>query len=104
MALLDQNKKMLPSELAAAEMITNQSMSQVLNHLFELGYIIRTASTTDKRKVNISLSELGESTLLQFRHERNEWLANAIAIACTPEEKKVLQQAIGALSKVIDLK
>ena len=55
MAQLYQNKSMLPSELAANEMITNQSMSQVLNHLFELGYIVRMASETDKRKVNISL-------------------------------------------------
>jgi DNA-binding MarR family transcriptional regulator len=104
MALLDQNKKMLPSELAAAEMITNQSMSQVLNHLFELGYIIRTASTTDKRKVNISLSERGENTLLQFRHERDEWLANAIAEACTRDEQEILKKIIGPLNKIIDLK
>src|ERR1700744_3067136 len=86
MSLLYQHKEMLPSELAVMEMITNQSMSQVLNHLSELGFITRTASETDKRKVNISLSALGESTLLQFRHERDEWLASAIAAACTPEE------------------
>lgn len=104
MALLYQNKAMLPSELAAAEMITNQSMSQVLNHLFELDYIVRTASTTDKRKVNISLSEHGESTLLQFRHERDEWLANAIAGACTPDEQAALKKAMGPLNKIIDLK
>ncbi|SHM83146.1 MarR family winged helix-turn-helix transcriptional regulator [Mucilaginibacter sp. OK098] len=104
MALLYQNKEMLPSELAAAEMITNQSMSQVLNHLSELGYIIRRASTTDKRKVNISLSEHGESTLLQFRHERDEWLANAIAKACAPDEQEVLRKVIAPLNKVVDLK
>jgi len=104
MALLYQNKEMLPSELAAAEMITNQSMSQVLNHLFELDYIIRTASTTDKRKVNISLSVHGESTLLQFRHERDEWLANAITKACTPEEQEMLKQVIKPLNKLVDLK
>jgi len=104
MAMLYQNKAMLPSELAANEMITNQSMSQVLNHLFELGYITRTASDTDKRKVNISLSSLGESTLLQFRHERDEWLANAIMKACNTEEIQVLKQVIVPLSKVVDLK
>jgi DNA-binding MarR family transcriptional regulator len=104
MALLYQNKEMLPSELAAAEMITNQSMSQVLNHLFELDYIIRTASTTDKRKVNISLSGHGESTLLQFRHERDEWLANAITKACTPEEQELLNLVIKPLNKLVDLK
>jgi len=94
--------QLLPSELAAMEMITNQSMSQVLNHLSELGYITRTASATDGRKVNISLSELGEHTLLQFRHERDEWLAAAISAVCTPQEQEVLKQAIGPLSKLVD--
>jgi len=85
-------------------MITSQSMSQVLNHLFELGYIIRIPSETDKRKVNISLSKEGETTLLQFRHERNEWLAKTIADSCTPEEQMILKKAIGPLTKLVDFK
>lgn len=101
MSQLYQNKAMLPSELAANEMITNQSMSQVLNHLSELGYVTRTASETDGRKVNISLSELGEQTLLQFRHERDEWLANAITRACTPEEQDLLRKMLAPLGKII---
>lgn len=101
MAQLYQNKAMLPSELAANEMITNQSMSQVLNHLRELGYITRTASETDGRKVNISLSDHGEQTLQQFRHERDEWLADAIARACTPEEQELLKKILVPLGKVL---
>ena len=54
MALLHQHKAMLPSELAAMEMITNQSMSQVLNNLANMEYIIRVPSETDKRKIIIS--------------------------------------------------
>jgi DNA-binding MarR family transcriptional regulator len=104
MALLNQHRALLPSELAAMEMITNQSMSQVLNHLSELGYIIRVPSQTDKRKVNISLSPLGESTLLQLRHERDEWLLKAIMQACTPEEQELLKQAIVPLTKIVDFK
>lgn len=101
MAELYRNKAMLPSELATNEMITNQSMSQVLNHLSELGYITRTASETDGRKVNISLSEHGEQTLLQFRHERDEWLADAIARACSPEEHELLKQVLVPLGKIV---
>ncbi|MEI9933755.1 MAG: helix-turn-helix domain-containing protein [Ferruginibacter sp.] len=44
LALLDVHKELLPSELAAMEKITTQSMSQILNHLFELGYIHRRIS------------------------------------------------------------
>ena len=104
MALLQQYKALLPNELAAMEMITNQSMSQVLNHLHELGYITRTVSQDDKRKINISLSKEGEETLLQFRQERNEWLAKAIITSCTPEEQVLLKQVIIPLKKLIDYK
>jgi len=104
MALLQQHSGLLPSELAAMEMITNQSMSQVLNHLFELGYITRTISATDKRKINISLSKDGQDTLIKFRHERDEWLAKAIRELCTPEEQVLLKQVIVPLTKLVDFK
>src|ERR1700756_4889528 len=77
MSLLLQHGELLPSELAATEKITNQSMSQILNHLLELGYIRRKDSETDKRKVIISLTPEGEETLLQARAERDEWLLKA---------------------------
>jgi DNA-binding MarR family transcriptional regulator len=102
MALLLQHKKLLPSELASMEKITNQSMSQVLNHLLEVGYISRKASETDKRKVIISLTELGERTILQVRAEREEWLLKAISETCSEEEVLVLKQAIGPLTKLVD--
>jgi DNA-binding MarR family transcriptional regulator len=86
------------------EVITNQSMSQVLNHLSELGYIVRTASETDKRKVNISLSEAGANMLLQFRHERDEWLAGAIDATYTEAEKELLKQALEPLSRLVEFK
>jgi len=104
MGLLYQHKALLPSELAAMEAITNQSMSQVLTRLLEFGYIIRIPSETDKRKVNISLSPKGETALLQFRHERNEWLLKTIEETCTPEEKDLLKKAIVPLTKLAEFK
>ena len=100
--LLYQHKELLPSELASMEKITNQSMSQMLNHLLELGYITRTASDTDKRKVMISLTELGEQTIVQVRSERDEWLAKAISESCNEEEVACLKQVIGPLTKLVD--
>jgi DNA-binding MarR family transcriptional regulator len=104
LAQLYQHKQLLPSELAALEVITNQSMSTVLNNLFALGYIIRTVSDTDKRKINISLSPEGESTYLQFVHERDEWLAHALTQACTAEERELLKKALVPILKIIDFK
>jgi DNA-binding MarR family transcriptional regulator len=101
-ALLDQYRQLLPSELAAMEHITTQSMSQVLNHLHELGLIIRTASETDKRKVIITLSAAGTELLYQVRNEREEWLNKALNQNCTPEEVDLLQKALVPLGKLVE--
>ncbi|HWD90314.1 MAG TPA: MarR family transcriptional regulator [Mucilaginibacter sp.] len=102
LSLLQQHKELLPSELAAMEKITNQSMSQILSHLLELGYISRKDSETDKRKVIISLTPAGEKTLIRVRAERDEWLLKAIAETCSAAEVEILQRAIAPLTKLVD--
>jgi DNA-binding MarR family transcriptional regulator len=102
MSLLYQHKRLMPTELATMEKITNQSMSAVLNNLDELGYITRTISETDKRKQLISLSKQGEKTLNLVRSERDEWLAKAIRESCTPEEQEWLWRAMIPLKKLVD--
>jgi DNA-binding MarR family transcriptional regulator len=100
--LLNSENGMLPSELAAMEKITNQSMSQILNHFLEEGLIIRTNSETDKRKVIISLTEKGSNVIKQVLSERDEWMAEAIRQTCTAEEQVILSKAIGPLTKLVD--
>ena len=102
MSALQLHKQLLPSELASMEKITNQSMSQVLNHLLELKFITRTASETDKRKVIISLTEEGKRILLQVRSERDEWLANAIKETFNEEEEALLRKLIAPLTRLVD--
>lgn len=102
MGLLYRHTALLPSELAAMEKITTQSMSTILNHLLELEYITRTASETDKRKVIISLTKTGENVLLQVRNERDEWLTKAIEATCSKEEQELLKRAIIPLTKIVD--
>lgn len=100
--LLDEHKELLPSRLAAMEKITTQSISQILNHLSALGYIIRTASNTDKRKVIISLSAEGLELLYKTRHERDEWLSKAIKETCTESEQNLLQKCLLPLTRLVD--
>jgi DNA-binding MarR family transcriptional regulator len=101
-ALLDLHKELLPSELAAMEKITTQSMSQILNHLSELSYITRKISNTDKRKVIISLSKTGQKILYKVRNEREEWLKKALAETCSAKELNTLRLAIEPLTKLVD--
>src|SRR5881227_2285992 len=100
--LLDQHGELLPNELASMEKITNQSMSQILNHLVELGYINRRISKEDKRKAIISLSAKGAAVLKQVRSEKDSWLYRALNETCTAEEIGILKGAINPLKKLID--
>jgi DNA-binding MarR family transcriptional regulator len=102
MSLLHQHKQLMPSELASMEKITNQSMSQVLSYLLKLGYISRTASETDKRKVIITLTTAGEEMILRRKSERDQWLARAIRETCNEEEAALLKRVIGPLTKLVD--
>ena len=102
LALLDQHKELLPSELAAMEKITTQSMSQILNHLLELNYITRRISATDKRKAIISLSKTGQHILYKVRNERDEWLNKALQETCSAKEQDLVRRAIVPLTRLVD--
>jgi DNA-binding MarR family transcriptional regulator len=102
LALLDQHKELLPSELAAMEKITTQSMSQILSHLLELGYISRKISKTDKRKSIISLSKRGQDILYKVRNERDEWLNKALQETCSEKDQDMLLRAIAPLTRLVD--
>ena len=101
LALLDQHKELSPSDIASMEKITTQSMSQILNHLLELGYINRKISKTDKRKAIITLSMAGKDTLYKVRNERDEWLNKALNSTCAAKDQEILRRALVPLTKLI---
>ena len=102
MSLLDQYGELLPNELATMEKITGQSMSQILGHLAELGYINRRISEEDKRKSVISLSVIGRAVLEQVRSERDSWLFQAISKTCSADDLQILKKAILPLKRLVD--
>lgn len=99
---LAEHGQLLPSELARREKVTTQSMSQILHHLAERGYIHREPQEADRRKVMISLSEAGQTLLQTTRHERDEWLSRALQEACTPAERKLFEQVLSPLNKLVE--
>ena len=101
-SLLACENGMLPSELASAEKITNQSMSQILSGFLDKGFIMRTSSETDKRKVIISITEKGKAIIMQVLSERDEWLNEALRETCTEEERDLIKKALGPLTKLVD--
>jgi DNA-binding MarR family transcriptional regulator len=104
LALVYQSTEILPSELAAKEKVTSQSMSQIINKLLEHGYIKKTPSKKDKRKVIITITAAGKKSIEKKRQEKQEWLAQSIFEKTTQKEKEILVKAIKVLTKLVDLK
>lgn len=102
LSMIYQNLKMLPSELAAKEKVTSQSMSQIINKLYQNGYIIKTPSLEDKRKVLITITSKGQEFIELKRYKSQEWLSKAISEKTTEAEKETLMNAIAILTKLAD--
>lgn len=88
-----------PSELAAAERVQPPSMTRIINHLDELGYLTRTAHPSDGRQIVLSLSEPGKEKLATERKRRDLWLADRLR-ELDPTERQALRTAAVILEKV----
>ncbi|MDT7803101.1 MAG: hypothetical protein QOI78_6534 [Actinomycetota bacterium] len=89
-------------ELAAAEHVRQQSMAATLGVLDELGYLARTPDPADRRRVVISLSEAGMSTVSGVFQHRDEWLAQALADELSPAELEAVTRALPLLQRVAE--
>ena len=103
LSLVYQSTGMLPSELADKEKVTSQSMSQIINKLYRMGFINKTPSGEDKRKVIITIAAAGKKYLEKKRHEKQEWLAQTIFERTNQKEKETLARAIKVLTKLVEL-
>ena len=92
--LMIPTEEMLPSELSAQLNISSQYMSQVLNHLEELGYISRKPSPKDKRKTFAVMTAKGKKKVQVTRQEREEWLADQVSKKYSAKDKELIQRAI----------
>ena len=104
LGLLYQHGELLPSDIARMEKVTTQSMSQIVNHLFEVGFIHKAPSGEDKRKVLLSLTPAGRVSVEERRHNKEEWLAKALNEKATPEERELVMEALTVLEKLMDEK
>jgi len=98
------HQPLFPSQMAEMVKIKAQSMSQIINKLEEANLIVKTPSETDKRKVSVSLSGFGKEMVDKTRHERDEWLNEAIEHHLSAADKKLLQQAVVLMEKLAEYK
>lgn len=99
---LYRNTGLPPSTLAQLEKVSTQSMSQIINHLYELELISKTPSGEDKRMVLLSLTPTGKAYVEDARQRKQEWLAHALQQKCSAGEKDVLMEAMKILTTIID--
>jgi DNA-binding MarR family transcriptional regulator len=97
---LDREGPQTASELAAAERVRPQSMSQTLAELQAAGLIARRADPADRRQIQIELTGEGRNRVLEGRGRREDWLAAAIAAELTPEEQRTLLAAVPLLQRL----
>ena len=92
-----------PTAMAAMVQVKTQTMNDVINRLDKLGFIVRTPSETDKRRVNISLTTSGSGKVETDRLVRDQWLTGVIRDKLNAAEKKILADAVAILNKLTDM-
>ena len=96
---LDEHGERTPGELAERDHLSPPSMNRTLNNLEEAGFIERTRSTDDARRVNVSLTSAGRSLISETRRLRTAWFSRQLA-ELTPEERAALESATPALRRI----
>jgi len=82
-----------PSELAALEGVRPQNLSATLAELEKQALIVRQSAAGDKRKVVVSLTQLGVDALAANRVERESWLARSMTQHLNAAEIELLRRA-----------
>ena len=89
-------------DLALAERVRPQSMTQTIGDLEADGLIVRRADPSDGRRMLVALTERGLQTLEDDRRHREGWLARAIAEDLSVAEQQVLSQALALLRRLAE--
>ncbi len=100
---LDREGPLSTVELATAERVRPQSMSQILAELEAQDLISRTPDAADRRRTLLTLTSTGHAALEEDRLRRVGWLSNAIEQGFTLEEQHKLEAALPLLARLADL-
>jgi DNA-binding MarR family transcriptional regulator len=99
---LDREGTMSIGDMAAAERVRPQSMTQTIGDLEADGLIERSPDPADGRRMLVDLTAQGRQTLEQDRREREGWLARAIAEDLSPQEQQVLMRSLVLLRRLAE--
>jgi DNA-binding MarR family transcriptional regulator len=99
---LDRHGPCSIGDLAVAERVRPQSMTQIVADLEADGLIERRADPNDGRRTLVELTAKGLATLTEDRREREGWLAQTIAEDLTPREQRLLAEVLPLLERLAE--
>jgi DNA-binding MarR family transcriptional regulator len=97
---LDREGTMSIGDMAVAERVRPQSMTQTIADLEADGLIERRPDPSDGRRILVELTAQGRQTLEQDRREREGWLARAIAEDLSAQEQQLLMRSLALLRRL----
>jgi DNA-binding MarR family transcriptional regulator len=89
-------------ELATDERVSTAAMSKRVSRLERDGFVARTQSDADRRRIGLTLTDEGQRTLRRVRSRRTAWLASRLN-ALSPAELAAVGAAAGPLARLLEL-
>ena len=99
---LDRQGTMSIGDLARAERVRPQSMTQTIADLRDDGLIERRADPSDGRRTLVALTAQGRQMLEADRRQREGRLARSIAEDLSVSEQRLLSEALPLLERLAD--
>jgi DNA-binding MarR family transcriptional regulator len=101
LCVLDKEGPLGLNDLSAHERVTAPSMNRTVNTLVEAGYVTRTGSPDDGRKVQIDVTPSGKTVITETRRRRDAWFSARLA-GLSPEQRDALDAAAHVLRELAD--
>ena len=90
------------STLAHDEHVSTAAMSKRISRLERAGFVARTKSEYDRRRIGLTLTDEGQRTLRRVRSRRTAWLASRLS-SLSPEELAAVGAAAEPLARLLEL-
>jgi DNA-binding MarR family transcriptional regulator len=88
------------TQLARLEKLQPQSLTRIIAELDADGFIVRRQNESDRRHLDIEISEKGRELLVRDALRQNQWLAGAMEDKLSPAERAVLALAVEMLERL----
>ena len=101
LATLERHGPITLGDLAAHERVAPPTITRVVAHLEELGFVQRAVDEHDRRVSRVSASPAGLKFLDRSRTRKNAFLAERLR-SLSPDELATLERAVPLLERLVD--